>query len=223
MRKYDKEELKKVVEESKTFREVLIKFERNESTASYDSLKKILDKFQINTSHFLNRSEFIKYMFKNGLLKKLDDSEIFCLDSKVKRATVKTRIIKNKLIEYKCTLCPQGDVWMGKKISLILDHENGDRYDNRLENLRFLCPNCNATLETHCKGLLAFKKNELKIKNKKRKYVPRYDSRKVKNRPTKEELDNMLLTLSYTAIGKKYGVSDVAIRKWEISYNSSVV
>ncbi len=44
------------------------------------------------------------------------------------------------------------DNWRGSKLSLILDHINGISNDNRLENLRFVCPNCNATLKTYCRG-----------------------------------------------------------------------
>jgi hypothetical protein len=47
-------------------------------------------------------------------------------------------------------------------MSLILDHINGDRYDNRLENLQIVCPNCNATLATHCRGLNANKEKWIK-------------------------------------------------------------
>ena len=43
-------------------------------------------------------------------------------------------------------------MWTGKKMSLILDHINGKHNDNRIDNLRIVCPNCNATLETHCRG-----------------------------------------------------------------------
>lgn len=46
--------------------------------------------------------------------------------------------------------CGQGEEWMGKKMSLILDHINGVHDDNRIQNLRIVCPNCNATLDTHC-------------------------------------------------------------------------
>ena len=56
--------------------------------------------------------------------------------------------LKNK----KCELCGQNEEWKGKHMSLILDHINGINDDNKLENLRIVCPNCNATLETHCKG-----------------------------------------------------------------------
>ena len=49
-----------------------------------------------------------------------------------------------------CEICTQGENWFGKKLVMILDHENGDHFDNRLENLRILCPNCNSTLETNC-------------------------------------------------------------------------
>src|ERR671918_632900 len=43
-----------------------------------------------------------------------------------------------------------GELWRGRRMGLILDHINGVRDDNRLENLRIVCPNCAATLDTHC-------------------------------------------------------------------------
>lgn len=47
-------------------------------------------------------------------------------------------------------MCENIGVWNGKKLSLQLDHINGDHSDNRLENLRFLCPNCHTQTETYC-------------------------------------------------------------------------
>ena len=59
---------------------------------------------------------------------------------------------KEGIKKRKCELCGQGEEWNGKHMSLILDHINGNPNDNRLENLQIVCPNCNATLPTHCRG-----------------------------------------------------------------------
>lgn len=59
-------------------------------------------------------------------------------------------------------MCGQGEEWNGKKISLILDHINGDRKNNLIENLQILCPNCNATLDTHCGKNINNKNNILR-------------------------------------------------------------
>jgi Zn finger protein HypA/HybF involved in hydrogenase expression len=59
------------------------------------------------------------------------------------RASVRKQIIQNNLIEYKCEKC-QIYTWEGQKLSLHLDHINGKNWDHRLENLRFLCPNCHS-------------------------------------------------------------------------------
>jgi len=50
-----------------------------------------------------------------------------------------------------CEKCGQDEWWYGKRMALILDHINGDNSDHRIVNLRIVCPNCNATLPTHCR------------------------------------------------------------------------
>ena len=60
---------------------------------------------------------------------------------------IKDRILTQKLMEYKCLHC-QIDSWHGQILALELDHINGNNKDNRLENLRFLCPNCHSLTDT---------------------------------------------------------------------------
>lgn len=74
---------------------------------------------------------------------------VFVENSTFHRHGVKKRIIEGKLIPYECALCFIGPMWYGKPMPLILDHINGINNDNRLENLRFVCSNCDSTLPTY--------------------------------------------------------------------------
>jgi hypothetical protein len=116
----------------------------------------------------------------------------------------------------------------------ILDHVNGVWNDNRLENLRFLCPNCNATLDTHCG-----RKNRRKVVDREcgycgEKFWPKYAKQRFCSRPCGvrhnapalhrverppyDQLVAEIAATSYSAVGRKYGVSDNAIRKWVRAY-----
>ena len=80
---------------------------------------------------------------------RLDDSEVFVENSTYPRHKLKHRIIKFKMLEYKCQCCGIGPEWQGKQMPLILDHINGINNDNRIENLRFVCSNCDSQLPTY--------------------------------------------------------------------------
>src|SRR5436190_22696055 len=77
-------------------------------------------------------------------------AEILVEGSTYARSNLKARLYAEGLKTPVCELCGQGAIWRGRAIGLILDHANGVRDDNRLENLRIVCPNCAATLDTHC-------------------------------------------------------------------------
>lgn len=88
---------------------------------------------------------------------KYPDNKIFVKNSTYPRHSLKERIKRKELIEYRCSVCGIDAMWNNKPMPLILDHINGVNNDNRLKNLRFVCSNCDTQLETY------------KSKNRKRK------------------------------------------------------
>jgi hypothetical protein len=163
--KYNKENLEKIIKNSKSIKECLIKLDRPTSGDNYNFLKRKILKYGIDVSHFLSTKELRDLSLKERgkyFSKKFETKDIFRKNSLYQGTgnNLKKILFKEKLKKNQCEICGINDIWNGKKMSLHLDHINGDNKDNRLENLRILCPNCHAC--THTYGGKNIKSNLIK-------------------------------------------------------------
>jgi hypothetical protein len=228
--KWSKNNLFDVINTSNNKIEVLTKLKLTIFTGNYDTLNKYIKKYNIDISHF-KRNHNIDNL---NNFKKIDLKNILVENSTYSRSKLKERLYKEGLKERKCEKCGQDEEWNGDHISLILDHINGINDDNRIENLRILCPNCNATLDTHCgKNVKDKSKTNITIKTKNDKYClcgKNIDKRSKKckscnnielsilqrkvERPTYDTLLKNIEDFGYSGTGRIYNVSDNTIRKW---------
>lgn len=118
---------------------------------SRTTIKKYVKKYDIDISHFETEKE--RYYRINGELgkqKRIALSKILISGSTYTNTNhLKNRLYNEGIKKRICEKCGQDEWWFGEKISLILDHINGVSNDHRIENLRIVCPNCNATFPTH--------------------------------------------------------------------------
>jgi 5-methylcytosine-specific restriction endonuclease McrA len=83
------------------------------------------------------------------LSKALTPKDVLRKNSKYKVSVVKSILLKYGIKEYVCEDCGISD-WRGNKIVLHLHHVDGDRSNNDIRNLKFLCPNCHSLTESYC-------------------------------------------------------------------------
>lgn len=91
----------------------------------------------------------IEVLKKANAARKFPHEKVFVENSSYPRHRLKERIINENMIPYSCQICGIDPVWNGKPMPLILDHVNGICNDNRLDNLRFVCSNCDSQLDTY--------------------------------------------------------------------------
>ena len=99
-----------------------------------------MDEFGVDYSHFIGQrwnTNSNNPVYRDKYASKLSE------DKTLKSANIRTKVINLGLKENKCEECGITE-WRGKPITIQLHHINGDRSDNRVENLRMLCPNCHS-------------------------------------------------------------------------------
>ena len=219
MNQYTNEEFRNIVSTSFTYEECLKKLGYiSRSGTSYRILKQKIKDMQIDISHFRSPNPTTR-----------SRENVFVQNSTCNQSTLRRWFLKED-VEYKCNICGQEPFWNGEELTLILDHINGYNHDNRLSNLRWVCPNCNYQLETtngkninhgdhkknyciDCGKLIAPTSTRCVSCNNKLNIVD------INDKVSREELKQLIRENSFTYIGKMFGVTDNAIRKWCIKYN----
>lgn len=135
-----------LVKSSCNISEVLFKLKLSVkgNTWGYNQVKQRMKELDLNQGNFRGQ----KNLFIKNQQLSISDDVLFSEDCTHPRNILRRRLLKLNLIPYKCDICGI-DKWRGKQISLELDHINGINNDNRIENLRFLCPNCHSQTSTY--------------------------------------------------------------------------
>jgi len=140
-------QLKDAVKSSLSYRQVLYKLGLREAGGNYAQIKKYIEEYKLDTSHFKGRG------WNRGLKgigkPRIPLHKILVKNSNFQSFKLKNRLFAENLKPKHCERCGWAQKTPDGYLPLELDHINGDRYDNRLENLRILCPNCHSLTKNH--------------------------------------------------------------------------
>jgi hypothetical protein len=216
------DEFKIIINESRTITECLQKFGLVNKGRNNKTFLTRVEKENISIEHIRKQSARVAQEGKRIPL------ENYLVEGReINGSRIKKKLVEVGLLKDECAVCGQLPVWNGKPLSLELDHINGNRFDNRIENLRIICPHCHSQTDTFRGRANKGKKFYQEVK----KYecqdcgseitcgasrctnCYQKSQRKVM-RPDRDILLAEIAELGYSGTGRKYGVSDNTVRKW---------
>lgn len=160
------EQIKEAVKEHTSIRSVILSFGLKENGTNNRGIRNKITELKLNIDHFLGQGHLLDG--EHNWAVKMVEEDIYIEDSKYKENSyrnLKKRLINENLIEDKCSDCGIGNEYNGKPITIQLHHINGNRKDNRVENLQMLCPNCHSQTDNFCfKNSIKYKEGLTKEK-----------------------------------------------------------
>lgn len=194
------QEFSDLVKSSLNISEVLFKlgYTTTGNSWGYSQVKQRMSDLNLTSKDFRGKSAMITFNEQN----KVNLEELFCKDSRHPRNILRKHIIQNNLLPYRCAICGISE-WQNKKLSLELDHINGINNDNRIENLRFLCPNCHSQTVTY-----GSKNRKLNLSN--------YD---ISDNLRNNIINSYLELKNQKTVGEKYNVKRTVVRQILVEAN----
>jgi len=145
--KYTKAILERVVSKSYSYAQVLKQLGLSIGGGTQSHIKSLVEKWNIDVSHFKGQA----WNKGNRSPNRCSTADFFTIKNyKLDGKLTRKRLVEDVGREYRCEVvgCGIDGMWLEKEIILHIDHMNGNKYDHRLENLRFLCPNCHSQTPT---------------------------------------------------------------------------
>jgi len=145
-RKYSEDDFVFAVQNSQSWAGVLKKIGLKPAGGNYQLAKRRAESLSLNTSHFTGKGH-LKGKTHDWAPKQPLDEILVKNSTYTNSDRLRQRLIKEGILDGKCDECGLSE-WRGCRLSVELDHKNGDRRDNRIENLQILCPNCHSLTPT---------------------------------------------------------------------------
>jgi hypothetical protein len=146
-RSWSVEQLKEAVKSSSSFGQTLRKLGLRYAGGNYSQIRKYINELELSTTHFRGKAwnKGLSGIGKPRILLK----DILVTNSLYQSFKLKARLFKEGLKSQRCEQCNWAEWTADGYLPLELDHINGNHYDNRIENLRVLCPNCHSLTPHH--------------------------------------------------------------------------
>jgi hypothetical protein len=147
IKSWTKEQLKEAVKDCFSYRKVLSRLGLREAGGNYAQIKKYIAEYGFSTKHFKGRGW--NAGLKDGYNPRVAINELLVKGNNFQSFKLKRRLFKEKLKPQHCEECGWNKKSVDGRLPLELHHINGDKKDNRLENLIVLCPNCHSLKLNH--------------------------------------------------------------------------
>jgi hypothetical protein len=218
-RSWSDESLRLAAQTNNTMAGVLRALQLSTSPGNYKSVGLVVKRLGLDTTHFKGQAHGT-----SPRVTKIPLSELLVEGSQYGSNPLRKRLVKEGVLPNVCDECGNGPEWNGRTLVLQLDHKNGDSTDNRLENLRILCPNCHSQTSNftgksktgryrsdpkRCScGAVVYRKSK-----RCKSCLGRHVESKTKW-PLLDDLVKEVVQSSYTKVAAKLGVSDNAVKKY---------
>ena len=137
------EQFIELIQNSKSYASILKYFGFQNKGSNFETVKQRIKKLNLSTDHFELQNHACNLKITIPLEQILIENSTYTNMWRLKK-----RLFSTNLLTEQCSECGIKNSWNGKSLSLTLDHINGISNDNRIENLRILCPNCHSQTET---------------------------------------------------------------------------
>lgn len=153
-RRYTKELLTDAVQNARSMADVLRHFGLKLTGGNYRHISSLVRHFGLSTAHFTGKLwSKGKTAAQDARIRaqakriSLPDDQVFVENARpIKGISLRSRLVRLGW-QYQCAICSLSE-WRNRPLTLHVDHKNGIGNDNRLCNLRFLCPNCHQQTPT---------------------------------------------------------------------------